>query len=235
MSENYGLEIINTDGRVQIDANFSGVFVNSTGTASRGAAFPPTGFDASKGDVVACRATSNGYVARAYDDETDNRAEFGDTRTSKTIYDDAPTFQFKILRPFAGNVTAGTSAYGLEVYKADGDIAYSTGKEDFVRIATLGTLGGDAVLRYPPTGTIDLSKHFILMGTGIGHTYFEFEITFELGTFLQSYEFMAGYEYVYTSGNNGHINITNKYLFNGISQSADVVGDMQYTIFEVID
>ena len=175
----YGIVIKNSDSRVQIAEDFSNMFVNSTGNASRGAAYPPTGFSA--GDMVACRATSTGYAAVAYDNVTNNRYEFGDIRTSSTFYDDASAFQFKILRPFAGNVSSSND-YGLEVFTSSGDVVYSTSKENFVRIATLGTASGDSVVRYPASGTIDLSKHFALFGNALGHLYLE--ITFFIEFFF---------------------------------------------------
>lgn len=231
----YGIEIKSSDDRVQIAQDFSNMFVNSTGNASRGAAYPPTGFSA--GDMVACRATSTGYAAVAYDDVTDNRYEFGDTRTSTTHYDDAAAFQFKILRPFAGNVSANSAGdYGIEVFTSSGDVVYSTSKENFVRIATLGTASGDSVVRYPASGTIDLSKHFALFGNALGHLYVEITFFIEFfGNITQTFEYMQGYQYNYTSGNNGYINITNEARFDGVKQNSSVVGDFDYCIFELVD
>lgn len=228
----YGIEVLNTNNRVQIDQNFSNMFINSSGTAFRGNAFPPSGFSA--GDMVVARATGNGYCSVAYDNVTNNRYEFGDTRTSSTYYDDASAYSYKIIRPFAGNVAAATSGYGLEVFTGSGDVAYSTKKTNFVRIAALGTIPGNSTLRFPASGTIDLSKHFCLMANGIQHLYAE--ISFEVmgSTVIQTFEYVQSYEYVYTSGSNGYINIDMRTRFDGQLQT-NLGGSMDYCIFKLVD
>ena len=228
----YGIEILNTNSRVQIDQNFSNMFISSSGTASRGTAFPPSAFSA--GDMVIARATGNGYCSVAYDNETNNRYEFGDTRTSETYYDDASFYSYKIISPFAGNVSAATSGYGLEVFTSSGDVAYSTKKTDFVKIAALGTIPGNSTLRFPASGTIDLSKHFCLMANGIQHYYIE--ISFEVmgSTIIQTFEYVQSYEYVYTSGSNGYINIDMRTRFDGQLQT-NLGGSMDYCIFKLVD
>ena len=225
----YGIEIQNSDGRVQIAEDFSNVFIQSSGSASRGASFPPTGFSAAAGDIVISRATTTGYTSVG---GSGNSGTFGLTNTSQTQFDDAAAFQWKILRPFAGNVSS-SSDYGIEVFTADGDLTYSTSKENFVRIATVGAMSGSGTVRYPATGTIDLSKHYCMLSrTGLGHFYLETEITFELGTFIIASENMQGFQYNYTSGNNGHIVVTNKYISAG-SESDN--GPFQYIIFETVE
>ena len=230
---NYGIEIINSSNRIQVDQNYSNIYpIGNPVTVNLGTSYPPSG--TSGADLICVNvpasATGGEYIARAFDS---TNLEFGYDTPSEVVYDAPNSMKYIIGRPFNGNVTPSTSGYGLQVFDTSGNVQFDTGGSDkLLRVLYVGNVSNNSVITVPSTtGTMDLSNIYVLLNSST-----HLRILLDLGPFLgtQTDEFFSGYRFEYTSGNNGRIHVLSKHLFNGSPQTSGTSGNWNYMILEQV-
>lgn len=227
----YGIQVQNTDSRIQIDENYSNVYKQSSGSATASTAYPPSGY--TNGDLVLCRAKSSGHVGTGLG----NSRQFWSTGVNTLSYT-APSsgYEYLIARKIAGNISPASSGYGLEVFNSSSQLTFSaTGISSNLRVLASGeltTTNGSTTdtfeLDFPSsTGTYsDLTKIFCVIN---GASHLRVYVPY-LGLDI---EWATGYEYTFTSGNAGRITVFNKVLDSGTEYAGG--GQFSYIIMELVD
>lgn len=228
----YGIQVQNTDSRIQIDENYSNVYKQASGNATASTAYPPSGYTA--GDLVLCRAKSSGYVGTGFG----TVRQFWSTGNSLGYSYNAPSsgYEYLIARKIAGNISPASSGYGLEVFNSSSQLTFSaTGISSNLRVLASGDLTNTNSsttdtfeLDFPSsTGTYsDLTKIFCVINGGTHLRIYAPELGLNL-------ELVTGYEYNFTSGNAGRITVSNKILDSGTEYAGGV--QFSYIIMELVD
>ena len=228
----YGIQVQNTDSRIQIDENYSNVYKQASGNATASTAYPPSGYTA--GDLVLCRAKSSGYVGTGFG----TVRQFWSTGNSLgySYNDPSSGYESLLARKIAGNISPASSGYGLEVFNSSSQLTFSaTGISSNLKVLASGDLTNTNSsttdtfeLDFPSsTGTYsDLTKIFCVINGGTHLRIYAPELGLNL-------ELVTGYEYNFTSGNAGRITVSNKILDSGTEYAGGV--QFSYIIMELVD
>lgn len=233
----YGITIQNTDSRVQIDENYTNIYLSTSTEQSANvyANYPPTGY--SNGDLVFGRAKSNGHMGIGLNGLQRKWYFEPDAGDLPHLYDPPSSgYGYYIAKNYAGNVTSQNN-YGFEVYNSSSQVVYSaTAFNNNLTILQAGLIpaGSATEITFPVSGTYDLTNVYCLVNPT---SNFLLEITLRESGFniLAGYtDFVTGYRYEYTSGNNGKIHICNK-AYDGINNTEDVsFREFTYLIVEIV-
>lgn len=197
----YGLSIVNSDSRVQIDSSYSNMYLYSytPAYAASNSNYPPPNF--SSGDLL---------MARPYVSSGTRSVNLSRVSGSPKM----PECYYHTMKRVAGNLTNPNSGMGLAVYNSAGQVQFYSGSNNkMLEIASIGTISGNFsgpytkaalpnTVYYPSsTGTIsNLSKYYCL----IQNT--DYNISFSPDGLLR-YDGLLGYEYEWVSGDSGRIKI----------------------------
>jgi hypothetical protein len=162
----YGISILNSNGRTQIDENFSSFYTTTSAPISVATTalftYPPS-------DIIAARpatGTTGDRFAVTFStsettfDPTGVTYHWGGTGDSNSTFERTPRvpypvtngYKYYALRQFSGNVNAN-SGYGLGVYSGTGQTLFnSTTLDKNLEVVAVGTLNSS-------------TYNFVLMGT----------------------------------------------------------------------
>lgn len=231
----HGIIVQNVDSRIQIDETYSNIYKHSSGNATATTAYPPSGY--SNGDLVLCRAKSDGHVGTGINPNV-GRAFWSTASGSGTIYYTAPSsgYEYLLVKKVAGNITPASSGYGLQVFNASGDLIFgATDLSSNLRVLASGvfsnTNGSSTEAReiaFPSASTTysDLTKIFCLINTATHIRIYAPEL-------MLNVEQAIGYRYDFTSGNAGRIFVCNKYRDYTTELTAGA--SITYIIMELVE
>lgn len=244
----YGIEIINSNDRVLIDENYANFGLKSTTyttqnlTSGAGRLVYPNISGSAAGDIIIARTGTNddGTLSRGFD----SNAQSGQTwpvyweslATAKipSRYDHPDTAVTNIIRDMGNLYSPATSGYGIEVYKSNGDLAFTSNISKHYTILATGIFNGynssTPTISFPSATTSysDLANVYVGMNPCMA-----FELDLNPVYFLS----MTGYEYEWTSSTAGRIHVHNLSYRSGYSSGNGTFGenrDMTYLILREV-
>ena len=177
----YGMQILNADGRVQIDTDEiapNTYISNKTTSAYSAMSYPPSGF--ATGDLVLARPADNPvlfgnqYVPICIGQPLSSGSYF---YGAKQYQDDGYTYLWPntsgintaLLKTQAGNISAPSSGeYGLDVYSNNGStILFSATRSTSVKVLAQGVLGNGQSYDYTPPSNLNFNKIYAVMNSSI--------------------------------------------------------------------
>jgi hypothetical protein len=237
----YGIEIINNDNRILVDDTYANFGLKSTTytTQNLAAGTPPNETitypnisGALANDLIIARTgtNDNGTLARGFRSTTIVYWEAIIGAKCPSNLDHPDTAVTNILRDMGGLYSPATSGYGLEVYKSNGDVAFTSNiSKHFTILATGGFNSADSgttTISFPSATTSysDLSNVYVVLNNCLA---------WELDLGASGYTLsMNGYEYEWTSSTAGRIHIHNLYYRVGYpnpSQNGYFTRDLDMT------
>jgi len=218
----YGIEILNNNNRILIDENYPNIGFVSTATTTTNLStsgrqsYPGiTGY--TTGDLVFSRTATNtnGFIANGWDHQggfTLNKWwEYieGPRNTSnqepQDFFEPSSVVSY-LLRDMSGIYSPSTSGYGLEVYKSNGDVIFTSNISKHFSIIASGSFNASVSnvthIDFPSsTGTYsDLDKYYCLMNPTFAA---------EIPIFTTLNAALRGYQYTWTSSTTGRIRVWN--------------------------
>jgi|TARA_R110000744_G_scaffold160521_1_gene276803 hypothetical protein len=172
----YGLQVLNADGRVQIDSTeiAPNTFIsNVTTTAYSAMTYPPSNF--ATGDLVLARAANSPLSGPTYigiSQPINNQELF---MGSKFAQDAGYTYLYKntagivtaLLKTQAGNIAGPSSGeMGMDVYSTNGStILFSATRSTSVKILAQGTLTHGQTFTYTPPSSLTFTKVYAVVNS----------------------------------------------------------------------
>lgn len=215
----YGIEILNSNDRILVDENYPNIgFVSTTPTtinlsASGRVAYPGIS-GVTSSDLIFARTGVNdsGYISAGWDQNsgfTQAWWEYIDgpqnsTNAEPQQFYHPSSMSVYVLRDMSGIYSPSTSGYGMEVYKSNGSVIFTSNITKYFTIVTVGSLNsntsGVRYIDFPSTtGTYsDLAKYYCLITPSFSA---------EIPVFTQLSAALRGYQYIWTSSTAGRIRV----------------------------
>jgi len=221
----YGLQVLNQDGRVQIDSTeiAPNTFIsNVTTTAYSAMTYPPSNF--ATGDLVLARAANSPLSGATYigigqpinNQEVFYGSKYAQDAGFSYLYANTAGIVTALLKTQAGNISApGSGEMGLDVYSTNGStILFSATRSTSVRILAQGNLTSGQTFTYTPPSSLAFTKIYAVVNS----TMFA---AIPQAFVFPSWSLALGYSF-YAAASAPYILVTNKTFMGGseVSSSA---------------
>ena len=163
----YGLRVVNSSGRTQLDTSDATANTYITGNATSAytnMAFPPSGYVV--GDLILARPQPNFTGTVPMSKSMRSGKFYGSSAGEGYVYQNTAGIRTALARKQSGNVAKDSDTYGLEVYDPTGaTVVFSSNATNF-KILAQGTLTHGQVYTFAVgTSGIDFNKVYTVMNS----------------------------------------------------------------------
>jgi len=227
----YGLQVLNADGRVQMDSTeiAPNTYISNIATTAYSAmTYPPSGF--ATGDLVLARAANSPLSGITYigisqpinGQELFMGSKFAQDAGYTYLYKNTAGIVTALLKTQAGNISAPSSGeMGLDVYSTNGStILFSATRSTSVKVLAQGTLTHGQTFTYTPPSSLAYTKIYAVVNS----TMFA---AVPAAFVLPSWSIGLGYLF-HASASSPYITVSNKTFVNG--QEVSSTGMLPYML-----
>ena len=226
----YGLQVLNADGRVQIDSTeiAPNTYISNIATTAYSAmTYPPSGF--ATGDLVLARAANSPLSGITYigisqpinGQELFMGSKFAQDAGYTYLYKNTAGIVTALLKTQTSISAPSSGEMGLDVYSTNGStILFSATRSTSVKVLAQGTLTHGQTFTYTPPSSLAYTKIYAVVNS----TMFA---AIPAAFVFPSWSISLGYEF-FASASSPYITVTNKTFVSG--QEVSSTGMLPYML-----